>query len=204
MLNILNATDFIATTAELGVIVIMFSAGMGTNIRELKSSGKSGFLVALCGVLVPIVFGAGVAWIFNRGSFADGGPALLQNIFIGVILTATSVSITVEALREMGKLTTKVGNTILAAAIIDDILGLVALTIVTAIGGADVNIWIVLLKIVLFFVFVGVAGFFLHCLMNRYAAHVRQKDLHRFPILGFVLCLIFAYCAEDVYKRQKL
>lgn len=199
VLNILNATDFIATTAELGVIVIMFSAGMGTNIRELKSSGKSGFLVALCGVLVPIVFGAGVAWIFNRGSFADGGPALLQNIFIGVILTATSVSITVEALREMGKLTTKVGNTILAAAIIDDILGLVALTIVTAIGGADVNIWIVLLKIVLFFVFVGVAGFVVHCLMNRYAVHVRQKDLHRFPILGFVLCLIFAYCAEEFF-----
>ena len=131
--------------------------------------------------------------------YTSGGPALLQNIFIGVILTATSVSITVEALREMGKLTTKVGNTILAAAIIDDILGLVALTIVTAIGGADVNIWIVLLKIVLFFVFVGVAGFVVHCLMNRYAAHVRQKDLHRFPILGFVLCLIFAYCAEEFF-----
>ena len=199
VLNILNATEFIAITAELGVIVIMFTAGMGTNINELKNSGKSGTLVAVCGVLVPILIGTGVAWMFNRGSFADGGPILLQNIFIGVILTATSVSITVEALREMGKLTTRVGNTILAAAIIDDILGLIALTIVTAIGGADVNIWMVLLKIVLFFVFVGITGFFVHRLINWYAEHVKQRDLHRFPVMAFVVCLLFAYCAEEFF-----
>lgn len=65
----------------------------------------------------------------------------MQNVFIGVVLTATSVSITVEALKEMGKLNTVVGNTILAAALIDDVLGLIALTIVTSIGGsADANL----------------------------------------------------------------
>ena len=84
---------------------------------------------------------------------------LLQNIFIGVILTATSVSITVETLKELGKLKTRSGNAILGAAIIDDILGIVALTIVTSLADSSVKIGTVMLKIIGFFVFAGVVGF---------------------------------------------
>ena len=127
-LNILTETEFISQLSELGVIVLMFSAGMGTDINELKHSGKAGFLVALLGVIVPLVMGAALAC----GAAAAGlieSTGMLENVFIGTTLTATSVSITVETLKEMHKLETKVGNTILAAALIDDVLGMIALTL---------------------------------------------------------------------------
>ena len=111
MLNILSETEFITQLSELGVIVLMFSAGMGTNIQDLKNSGKAGFLVALLGVVVPLVMGTGLAWLANiTGMIQSSG--FLEDVFVGTVLTATSVSITVETLKEMGKLDTKVGNTI--------------------------------------------------------------------------------------------
>lgn len=197
VLGVIQPTDMLTQLAELGVIVIMFSAGMGTSLKDLKQSGKSGFLVALLGVLVPLALGTLLAFIFNRGDLATDGNRLLQNIFIGTILTATSVSITVETLQEMGKLHTKVGNTILAAAIIDDVLGLIALTIVTGFAGEDVNIALVLLKILLFFIFVVAVGFVVVKAFNWYAARKAQTPyLHRYPIAAFVLCLMLAFLAE--------
>lgn len=198
-LNILQATDTLSQLAEMGVIVIMFSAGMGTDVQELKHSGKSGFLVALCGVAIPLAMGAGLAWIFNRGEFAHPGNALLQNIFIGTILTATSVSISVETLKEMGKLTTRVGNTILAAALIDDVLGLICLTIVTSLGGENVNIALVLLKIAAFFVFVAVVGLLFIRFFTWYTGKKGNRDLRRWPVAAFVLCLLMSYCAEAFF-----
>lgn len=199
VLNVIQATDTLTQLSEMGVIVIMFSAGLGTDIQELKHSGKSGFLVALCGVLVPLVMGAGLAFLFNRGEFAHPGNPLLQNIFIGVILTATSVSITVETLKELGKLSTKVGNTILAAALIDDVLGLICLTIVTSLAGAEANIAVVLLKIVLFFVFVGVVGFLFVKFFGWYTRKKGNQDLRRWPVAAFVLCLLMSFCAEEFF-----
>ena len=196
VLNVLHETEFISQLAELGVIVIMFSAGMGTSLRDLKKSGLPGFLVALCGVIVPLLGGTLVGWLFMRGQPDD---SLLKNIFIGVILTATSVSITVETLREIGKLNTKVGNIILAAAIIDDVLGLVALTIVTSLAGSDVNVWLVLLKIVLFFIAVVVVGILVQKFFNWYASKMGNRNLHRYPILAFVICLLFSYAAEEIF-----
>ena len=130
MLNVLSETEFLTQLSELGVIVLMFSAGMGTDIQELKHSGKAGFLVALLGVIVPLVLGTGLAMLADRTGMIETS-GFLEDVFIGTILTATSVSITVETLKEIGKLDTKVGNTILAAALIDDVLGLIALTIVS-------------------------------------------------------------------------
>ncbi|MEG2770053.1 MAG: cation:proton antiporter, partial [Oscillospiraceae bacterium] len=197
--NILQQTDFLSQVAELGVIIIMFSAGLGTDLKELKKTGKSGFIVATMGVIVPLIGGAALAACFNHGQYTANGSILLQNIFIGVILTATSVSITVETLKEIGKLSTKVGNTILAAALIDDVLGLIALTIVTSLAGAKVNVGIVLLKIVLFFVFVFVVGVVVIKLMTFYINKKDGKNLHRFPLLAVVLCLVMAYAAEQFF-----
>ena len=157
VLNVLTETEFLTQLSELGVIVLMFSAGMGTDIQELKHSGKAGFLVALLGVIVPLVLGTGLAMFAGRtGMIVTTG--FLEDVFIGTILTATSVSITVETLKEIGKLDTKVGNTILAAALIDDVLGLIALTIVSSVAGGQESILLVLLKIVLFFVFAAVVS----------------------------------------------
>lgn len=143
VLNLIQPTDFLSSLSEIGVIVIMFSAGMSTDIKELKHAGSSGFLVAVIGVLAPLAMGTLLGFLFAPG---ESDPSMiLQHVFIGTILTATSVSITVETLKEIGKLNTKVGNTILAAALIDDVLGLVVLTVVTSLAGDSVNVALVLL-----------------------------------------------------------
>lgn len=197
-LNILSETGFLSQLSELGVIVLMFSAGMGTDIQELKHSGKAGFLVALCGVVVPLVMGTALAWgAAQAGMVPDGG--FLEDVFVGTILTATSVSITVETLKEMGKLDTKVGNTILAAALIDDVLGLIALTLVSSVAGGDESLLLVLVKIVLFFVFAGVVGLAARRLFTWMMERAHERNLRRYPVLAFVLCLLMAYCAEKFF-----
>ena len=194
-LNILTETEFLSQLSELGVIVLMFSAGMGTDIQELKRCGKSGFLVALLGVIVPLIMGTGLAWAArSAGLITSSG--FLEDVFIGTILTATSVSITVETLKEMGKLDTQVGNTILAAALIDDVLGLVALTLVSSMAGGDASIGLVLLKIAGFFVFSGVVGYGAYRLFTWMLRRQHGWASHRNTVLAFVLCLVMAYCAE--------
>lgn len=198
MLNILSETEFLSRLSELGVIVILFTAGMGTDLRELKSAGKSGFLVALCGVLVPMAMGAGFGYLAGRvGWLTDN--TLLENIFLGTVLTATSVSITVETLKELGCLDTRVGSTILAAALIDDVLGLVALTVVASMDGDGSGLLLVLLKIVLFFVFAFVAAFGGIFIFRWLINHAHQKNLRRYPVFAFVICLLLAYCAEEFF-----
>ena len=127
MLGVLQETTLMDQLAELGVIVLMFNAGLETDLGELKRSGKAAFVIALIGVLVPLAGGFALAAAFNRGP-----DAFLQNVFIGVVLTATSVSITVETLKEIGRLSTRSGSAILGAAIIDDVLGIIGLTVITS------------------------------------------------------------------------
>ena len=159
VLNVLSETEFIQKLAELGVIVLMFTAGLETDINQLKKTGKASFIIAVLGVIIPLAGGFFIASIFNKGNDVN---TILQNVFIGIILTATSVSITVETLKEMGKLNTRAGNAILGAAIIDDILGIIALTITTSLADPSINVIIVLAKIVMFFIFAGFAGYLFH------------------------------------------
>ena len=198
-LNMLNDVSFIDKVSEIGVIVLMFTAGMETDIKELKKTGRASFIIALIGVLVPLAGGFLLAMAFNTESLSDANASiLLQNIFIGVILTATSVSITVETLKEMGKLNTRAGNAILGAAIIDDILGIIALTIITSLADESVQIGIVLLQSVGFFVFAGVVGFLFFLFFRKLQNHY-HKDMRRFVILAFVFCLLISYCAEEFF-----
>lgn len=195
VLNVLSETEFIQQLAELGVIVLMFTAGLETDINQLKKTGKASFIIAVLGVIIPLIGGFFIASIFNKGSDVN---TILQNIFIGIILTATSVSITVETLKEMGKLSTEAGNAILGAAIIDDILGIIALTITTSLADPSINVIIVLAKIVMFFIFAGLAGYLFHWafikLDERY-----QRDLRRFVIIAFVFCLLLSFTAEEFF-----
>ncbi|MDK0574788.1 cation:proton antiporter [Clostridium perfringens] len=195
VLNVLSETEFIQKLAELGVIVLMFTAGLETDINQLKKTGKASFIIAVLGVIIPLVGGFFIANIFNKGNDVN---TILQNVFIGIILTATSVSITVETLKEMGKLKTRAGNAILGAAIIDDILGIIALTITTSLADPSINVIIVLAKIVMFFIFAGFSGYLFHWafikLDERY-----QRDLRRFVIIAFVFCLLLSFCAEEFF-----
>ncbi len=198
-LHLVEETEFIKNISEIGVIVLMFSAGLETDIKELKKCGLASFIIALIGVLVPLAGGFGVAYFFNNGENNLPTSTFLQNIFIGVILTATSVSITVETLKELGKLSSNAGNAIIGAALMDDILGIIALTIITSLADPNApGIGKVLLKILGFFVFGGVFGVLFHILFVKWTDRTTAK-LHRYNVMSFAFCLLFAYIAEEVF-----
>ena len=199
-----ESQSMIESLSEVGVIVLMFSAGLETDIQKLKKSGLASLVIALMGVIVPCLGGYLVAYFFTDG----GGAAdlvMYRNIFIGVILTATSVSITVETLREMGKLNTNAGNAILGAAVIDDVLGIIALTIITTLGTGGEggqggpSIWMVLLKIVLFFIFAFVVAFGVGKLYYKWT-NVEHEPYRRYGIIAFAFCLLFAFCSEYFFN----
>ncbi len=182
--------------SELGVILIMFSAGLETDLKELKKNGLKAGLIALMGVAVPLGLGFLVAMPFFGVNSYD---SILSCVFVGVIITATSVSITVETLKELGKLNGAVGTTILSAAIIDDVIGIVILSVVTGFKNpsGEAGIWKVLVGTVLFFVAaiaVGIGLKYLFRLLEKRWPHKR-----RVPIFGLVLCLVYAYCAESLF-----
>ena len=195
--NVINETDFITRLAELGVIVLLFTAGLESNISDFKKNGKVAFIVACLGVIVPLIGGTILGFIVNGGDFLNK-TQMIQNIFVGSVLTATSVSITVETLKELGKISTNVGNVIIGAAIIDDVLGMLVLTIVTGLSDSSVNIGIVILKIVGFFAFAIIVGYITYILFNKWI-YKYNIDKRRFVIAAFVFCLLLAFSAEQFF-----
>ena len=195
----LDKTPVLSNLSEIGVIVLMFAAGLETDIREMKKCGVASTVIALCGVIVPLVGGAITAFCFGTADSGLSAPTFLQDVFVGVILTATSVSITVETLKELGKLSSKAGNAILGAALIDDVLGIIALTVITSLADPKSgNIVIVILKILGFFAFALLFGVFFHFVFNKWTQRTEEKQ-RRYVIVSFALCLIFAYAAEEFF-----
>ena len=198
VLNILHETEFIHQMAELGVIVLMFTAGLEADVNELKKTGKAATIIAILGVLVPLLGGFLVSYIFSESVGAVDTNALLQDIFVGVILTATSVSITVQTLKELGSLNSRAGNTILGAALIDDILGIIILTIITSLADTSVNIYLVFIKIILFFIFTIIFAIIFKKVFKIWADKY-DGDVRRFAITSFVICLLLSFIAEEVF-----
>ena len=188
-LGLLHETEFLNQLSELGVIVLMFTAGLETDVHELRKSGGPAFLIALIGVLVPLAGGTALSALFHPDE------SLIQDVFLGIILTATSVSITVETLREIGRLSTRSGSAILGAALIDDVLGIIALTLITSMADPSVNIGLVLVKIAAFFVFSAVGGWLIHRLI-LHLTDSAPRDRRRYAVLSLALCMAFAYIAE--------
>lgn len=199
MFGIIHETDFISKMAELGVIVLMFSAGLETDMKELKKCGKASLIIAIIGVVIPLIGGFAVATFYNNsGQLLNmSTEKLLENIFIGVVLTATSVSITVETLQELGTLKTRSGTAILGAAVIDDILGIIILTIITSLASSSVNIGFVLFKIFAFFVITIIIGVIFYYVFNRLSKLHGPKK--RISIYGLVFCLIMSFIAERYF-----
>lgn len=198
-LNLITLTGdtgvFLEQMAELGAILLMFNAGLETDLSELKKNGVASFVTALIGVIVPLIGGfLGYAFFFHT-DFSDYDE-VLKAVFVGVVLTATSVSITVETLREMGKLKGKVGTTILGAAVIDDIIGIIVLTIVTSLKDTSVSPITVVLKIVLYFVFIAVLIF----VLTKLKVFVEEQDeKRRTAIICVALCFILSYISEEYF-----
>ncbi|MCQ2538136.1 MAG: cation:proton antiporter, partial [Lachnospiraceae bacterium] len=193
--SVLESTDFLAKTAEIGVIMLMFTAGIDTDLKELKSTGLKAFVIACMGVFVPIIFCGGFYFFFFKGEFVTAD--ILKAAFVGTVFAATSVSITVETLNEMGKLKSKTGTTLLSAALIDDIIGIVVLSVLTGFGTGSGSVVLVLGKIILFFVFVLVMTF----IFNKIFKFISETHGHsrRLAIWAFAFCLLMSYCAEAIF-----
>ncbi len=196
MLGLVKLNDFMSICAEIGVILLMFSAGLGTNLKELMKTGPKALAIACAGVFVPLAGGTLLYSCFY--GFAEvGSPKFLTAVFIGVIMTATSVSITVETLKELGKLKTELGTTILSAAIIDDVIGILVLTFVIGFKNPKSNPLHVVLSTLAFFAAAFVLGFVFYKLFKL--IDKRYPHTRRVPILALALCFIFAYCAEKFF-----
>lgn len=186
---------YLEITAEIGVIFLMFSAGLETDLKEIKANALASFIVALIGVIVPLIGGfLGYALYFHT-DFTDY-QEVLKSVFIGVVLTATSVSITVETLRELGRLKGRVGTTILGAAVIDDILGIIVLTIVTSLKDTSVNPVTVMVKIVLYFIVIGIL-FFLVSKCKPLIESEGQK--RRVTVFALAFCFLLSYISEKFF-----
>lgn len=191
--GVLESTDFLVKTAEIGVIMLMFTAGIDTDMKELKQTGPQAVVIATFGVLVPLVLCGGLYFFFFGGEIT--AENLLKAAFVGSVFSATSVSITVETLNEMGKLKSHTGTTLLSAALIDDILGIVVLSILSGFSSGDSNPMLVLGRIGLFFLFTLAVGL----VMGRIFSYIAQEHWHsrRVAIWALAFCLLMAYCAEE-------
>ena len=188
-----GSNETVSVFSKIGVILIMFSAGLETNLKA--------------GVAVP--FGLGIAISLPFGDIGLGAAHIYRSVFIGAILTATSVAITVSVLKELGKINTKLGTTIVSAAVIDDVIGIVVLSIVTSIarsGSVEASngfeafkgtVYGTIIMIVAFFVVAIGAGF----LINKLFRWLEKKwpKTHRLPIFSLVVCFIYSWVAEEIF-----
>lgn len=187
--------NYLEITAEIGVIILMFSAGLETELTDLKKHFVPSLLTAILGILFPLT-GGFLLYHFYFHSDLSNRDALLKAIFIGIVLTATSVSITVETLRELGKLKGAVGTTILGAAVIDDVLGIIILTIATSFKDAQVHTETIVLRIFLYFVFLIVVAIFVYLTRGLYESKGEKK---RIAIFALAFCFLLAYASEHFF-----
>jgi Na+:H+ antiporter len=181
--------------AEIGVILLMFIAGAETDVDEMRRVGRVAFWAAFGGVAFPMIGGALVAAAF-------GYPLLWQGIFIGTILTATSVSISAQTLMELGALRSREGSTILAAAVIDDVMGIVVLSIVVALAGASlggsvdvVAVFVIVLRLVVFFA-AAIASARVLPVVLRWAGGLEVSQARLATVL--VLAFLYGWAAEYI------
>lgn len=187
--------DILHAFSQIGVVLILFSSGLETKLDDLKHSGLAATVIATAGVIVPMLFGTLGALAFTHGYSEYTHDKLLNGIFVGAILAATSVGITVETLKELGKLNGKVGQTIVSAAVIDDVIGIIALSIVTSLkGSGSEEILSTLLKAVGFFALAVGLGI----LLRLYFKWEERKFPHkrRTSIFAFAMCFFYAFIAE--------
>ncbi|WP_026497047.1 cation:proton antiporter [Butyrivibrio sp. WCD3002] len=196
LFDLVEAGDFLSGMAEIGVILLMFSAGLETDIDKLKKSGVKATILACTGVAVPLVFGA-ILYMSFYGFAAPGSMEFIKALFIGTILTATSVSITVQVLKELGKISTDVGTTIMSAAIIDDVIGIVVLTAVLGLKDPSANLITVVIKTVAFFVLSFVVGIAISKIMKK--VEIKWPHTRRIPILGLALAFAMSYVADKYF-----
>ncbi|WP_284644592.1 cation:proton antiporter [Paenibacillus silviterrae] len=186
VLGLVTNTDILKEISQIGVILLMFIAGLETDVDEFKRTGKASTSVGIAGILVPFALG------YLSGTVIGLPP--IQSVFLGLLLSATSVSISVQALKEMGKLQSREGTTILGAAVIDDVLVIVALAFVMSFAGGDVNLGMVVIKKVIFFAAAILFGWkVVPWILSKFAPlRVTESVISA----GLIICFAYAYLAE--------
>lgn len=196
VLGWVTPSDFITHMAEIGVVLLMFEVGLETDLKELIKTGPIALLIACAGVFVPLVLGA-LLYMGFYGFAPWGSEEFFKAVFIGTIMTATSVSITVAALQELGKIKSKVGTTIVSAAIIDDVIGIIVLTFVIGFRSPDSHPGMVILKTIVFFIIAVAGGFIVFkafLILDKRYPHTR-----RIPIVAMAFCFGLSYVAEKYF-----
>lgn len=209
----LPADNALSIFAKIGVLFLMFSTGLETNLKELKNTGLAAVLMATVGVIVPMLLGFIISLPFGKiGLGYKSDIAVFRAVFIGAILTATSVAITVSVLKELGKINTRLGTTIVSAAIIDDVIGIVLLSVITGIakgrasvGAPDMNafdtfkstIYGTIIMIICFFIFAILVGF----LVSKGFKWLdkRWPTTHRISIYSIAVCFLYSWIAEEIF-----
>lgn len=196
LLGLVQQTELISGMAEIGVVLLMFFAGLETSLNDLMKTGWKALLIACAGVFVPLL-GGYLLHSCYYGFSPSGSSQFYSSIFTGVILTATSVSITVASLKELGYLKSETGTTIMSAAIIDDVIGIIVLTFVVGMKDPDTKPASVIINTALFFILALVLGIIIYRIfkwLDQLYPHTR-----RIPIFGFVLAFAMAYVAEKFF-----
>lgn len=196
ILGWISQNEFIIDMAEVGVIILMFSVGLESDLKELLKTGPIAFLIACFGVIVPLVSGA-LLYMGFYGAAPWGSENFYKAVFIGTIMAATSVSITVASLQELGKIKSKAGTTIVSAAIIDDILGIIVLTFVVGFKNPGSNPGMVVIKTVAFFAVAVVGGYLVYKIF--FTLDKKYPHTRRIPIVSVAFCFALAYIAERYF-----
>lgn len=196
LFGVLHENSFIHTFSEIGVVLLMFIAGLESNLTLLKKYFKPSLVVAVLGVIVPVISMYGMSLAF--------GISQLESLFIGVIFAATSVSISVEVLRELNVLESKEGTIILGAAVVDDLLAVIILSVLTSLFGAQLaaassthmSLGLSLLLQALFMV----AVYFSVKWIVPFVMHLSRRLLvpYASAITSLIICFGFVWFAEAV------
>lgn len=196
VLGLSSQTDFITQLAEVGVIILMFEVGLETDLKELLKTGPIALLIACAGVFVPLVMGT-LLYMGFYGVAPWGSESFYKAVFIGTIMTATSVSITVASLQELGKIKSKVGTTIVSAAIIDDVIGILVLTFVIGFKNPESKPGTVLIQTIAFFAVAIFGGYIVYKVFST--LDKRYPHTRRIPIVSLAFCFALSYIAEKYF-----
>lgn len=191
ILNITEASDIIIKTSELGVLILMFMAGLETDRKEILKCGIPSLLTALLGILTPLFIGFYFMKICFNASFN-------QSLLIGIILSATSVTITSQTLQELGLVKCKSATTTLGAAVIDDIFSILLLSFLSIFLGEKIGIKSILIKIAFFFIFYILIFWVGSKIMNTLCKYKSHKT--RMPLYSLILCLILSFSVEYFFQ----
>lgn len=187
VLGLVQPNEVISTVAEIGVLLLMFIAGLETDLLQMRRVGKASTWAASAGVVFPFVGGVIAGQAF--------GLSWATSLFMGAALTATSVSVSVQTLHELGRLKSKEGMVTLGAAIIDDVLGILVLSFILGMFGQGGSPLMALLRIALFFPIALLGGRLIVRPLVQWIERHHAKEAGFALIVALVL--VYSWAAEE-------